>query len=131
MKALQDLEKYLSKTNIAGKHILLGTMFDFINHSINCQLVPNQDQDRWMVLLQKHGERLLKGLPKEATLTPDIIDQVTSFIDENYMLDIGIGLLAEQFNITPNYFSTRHFARLFAEQFGCLPSEYRDSFKHH
>jgi len=68
MKALQDLEKYLSKTNIAGKHILLGTMFDFINHSINCQLVPNQDQDRWMVLLQKHGERLLKGLPKEATL---------------------------------------------------------------
>ena len=27
------------------------------------------------------------------------------------------------------YFSARHFARLFAEQFGCLPSEYRDRFK--
>jgi two-component system, response regulator YesN len=27
------------------------------------------------------------------------------------------------------YYSARHFARLFAEQFGCLPSEYRDRFK--
>lgn len=27
------------------------------------------------------------------------------------------------------YFSTRHFARLFAEQYGCLPSEYRDQYK--
>ena len=27
------------------------------------------------------------------------------------------------------YLSVRHFARLFAEQFGCLPSKYRDQFK--
>jgi len=27
------------------------------------------------------------------------------------------------------YFSVRHFARLFTEQFGCLPSEFRDRFK--
>jgi len=27
------------------------------------------------------------------------------------------------------YVSVRHFARLFAEQFGCLPSEFRDRFK--
>jgi two-component system response regulator YesN len=149
-------------------------MFDFINHSINCHLIPIQDRDRWIVLLQQHGEQLLKGLPRDATLTPDIIDQVTSFIDENYMLNIGIGQLAERFSITPNYlstlfhrkagtnfmsylkmvrmlkakelltdpnvqiqqvaeqvgyFSTRHFARLFTEQFGCLPSEYRGKFK--
>jgi two-component system, response regulator YesN len=174
VRSLQDLEKYLSKANIAGKHILMDTMFDFINHSINCHLIPIQDRDRWIVLLQQHGEQLLKGLPRDATLTPDIIDQVTSFIDENYMLNIGIGQLAERFSITPNYlstlfhrkagtnfmsylkmvrmlkakelltdpnvqiqqvaeqvgyFSTRHFARLFTEQFGCLPSEYRGKFK--
>ncbi|HLO31742.1 MAG TPA: helix-turn-helix transcriptional regulator, partial [Anaerolineales bacterium] len=29
------------------------------------------------------------------------------------------------------YFSTRHFARLFAEHYGCLPSEYRDKYKTH
>jgi two-component system response regulator YesN len=90
------------------------------------------------------------------------------------MFDVGIGQIAEQFHITPNYLSalfhkktgtnfmsylkwvrmlkakelltdpniqiqqvaeqvgyssTRHFARLFTEQFGCLPSEYRDNFK--
>ena len=57
-------------------------------------------------MLQQHGEKLLKGLPRDETLSPDIIDQVTAYIDENYMLDVGIGQLAEQFNITPNYLST-------------------------
>jgi two-component system response regulator YesN len=181
MKALQDLEKFLSRAGIGDNHLLLGAVFDFINRSINSQLVLNQDRERWLAVLQGHGERLLKGLPRDEVLRdeipiPDIIDQVTAFIAENYMLAIGIGQLAEQFNITPNYlstlfhrktgitfmgylkkvrmlkakelltdpniqvqqaaeqvgyFSTRHFARLFAEQFGCLPSEYRDSFKTH
>jgi len=176
MKAIRDLEKYLSKADIAGKNNLLDTMIDFINHSIDCQLIPDQDKDRWVIQLRQHSEHLLKRLPQDETLVPDIIDQVTSFIDENYMLNIGIGQLAEQFNITPNYlstlfhrkastnfmsylknvrmlkakellidpniqiqqvaeqvgyFSTRHFARLFTEQFGCLPSDYRDSFKIH
>jgi two-component system response regulator YesN len=27
------------------------------------------------------------------------------------------------------YISARHFARLFAEYFGCLPSEYRDNLR--
>ncbi len=176
IKALQDVEKFLSNANIAGKGVLLDAMFTFINRSINCQLGLNRDRDRWTTLLHQHGEQLLKGRPKEETLNPDIVDQVISFIDDNYMLDIGIGQIAEQFNITPNYLSTlfhrkagtnfmsylkmvrmlkakelftdpniqvqqvaeqvgylstRHFARLFAEQFGCLPSEYRDSLKNH
>jgi two-component system response regulator YesN len=176
MKALQDLEKHVSVAKNIGKYILHGTWFDFINHSINSQLVLNQDRDRWMTMLQLHGEQLLKGLPGDETQNLDIIGQVTAYIDENYMLNVGIGQIAEQFNITPNYLSTlfhkkagtnfmsylkmvrmlkarelltdpniqiqqvaeqvgylstRHFARLFAEQFGCLPSEYRDSFKRH
>jgi AraC-like DNA-binding protein/CheY-like chemotaxis protein len=176
MRAWQDLEKYLSVANEARKYISPGTVFDFINHSVNSRLSLDQDRDRWLARLRQHGEQLLKGSPRDAALTPDIIDQVTAYIDENYMLDIGIGQIAEQFNITPNYLSTlfhrkagtnfmsylkmvrmhkarelltdpniqiqqvaeqvgylstRHFARLFAEQFGCLPSEYRDSFKRH
>jgi two-component system response regulator YesN len=39
--------------------------------------------------------------------------------------DVQIQRVAEQVG----YFSARHFSRLFAEQFGCLPSEYRDRFK--
>jgi two-component system response regulator YesN len=37
--------------------------------------------------------------------------------------DVHIQHVAEQVG----YISARHFARLFAEHFGCLPSEYRDS----
>jgi two-component system response regulator YesN len=40
--------------------------------------------------------------------------------------NIQIQQVAEQVG----YFSARHFARLFSEQFGCLPSEYRDRLKH-
>ncbi|MGE5223511.1 MAG: response regulator transcription factor [Omnitrophica WOR_2 bacterium] len=175
-KSLQDIEKYLSRVNIADRHILLDTLFNFTNCSIHSHLEPNRDRSRWIVLLQQHGEQLKKRLPRDEILNPDIIDQVTTYVDRNYMHDIGIGQMAEQFNITPNYlstlfhrkiginfmsylkkvrmlkakelltdpniqvqqvaeqvgyFSTRHFARLFFEQFGCLPSEYRDSHKNH
>jgi two-component system response regulator YesN len=39
--------------------------------------------------------------------------------------NIQIQQVAEQVG----YYSARHFARLFAEQFGCLPSEYRERLK--
>jgi two-component system response regulator YesN len=39
--------------------------------------------------------------------------------------NIHIQEVAEQVG----YFSARHFARLFTEHFGYLPSEYRDRFK--
>jgi two-component system response regulator YesN len=41
--------------------------------------------------------------------------------------NIPIHQVAEQVG----YFSPRHFARLFAEHYGCLPSEYRDRHKIH
>jgi two-component system response regulator YesN len=41
--------------------------------------------------------------------------------------NIQIHQVAEQVG----YFSARHFARLFAEHYGCLPSEYRDRHKVH
>ena len=39
--------------------------------------------------------------------------------------NIQVHQVAEQVG----YFSPRHFARLFAEHYGCLPSEYRDRHK--
>ncbi len=176
MKALQDLEKYLTKSNLSGKRLFLNAMPDFFQRSVHCKLVPGQEFKRWIAVLRQHGELMLKGAAGDETFSRDMINQVTSFVDDNYMLDIGIGQIAEQLNITPNYLSTlfhkktgtnfmsylknvrlfkakelltgsniqiqqvaeqvgylstRHFARLFSEQFGCLPSEYRDSFKKH
>ena len=129
-----------------------------------------------MNVLRIHGEPLLNETTREEIQSSDLIAQVTAFVDRNYMDNIGIGQIAEQLNITPNYlsalfhkktginfmgylkkirmlkakelladpniqiqqvaervgyFSARHFARLFAETFGCLPSEYRDSYKSH
>ena len=36
----------------------------------------------------------------------DIVSQVISFVDQNYIFDIGIGQIARQLHITPNYLST-------------------------
>jgi two-component system response regulator YesN len=41
--------------------------------------------------------------------------------------NVQIHQVAEQVG----YFSTRHFARLFAEHYGYLPSEYRDKHRSH
>jgi len=174
MKALQHLEKFLASPHIAGNSSLFKALADFIDCSMNCQLTAQQDPRQWVHALQRHGDRLLNETYKDEIQSTDIIDQVISYIDQNYMSDVGIGQIAERFFITPNYlstlfhkktggtfmsylknirmlkakellvdpniqvqqvaervgyFSARHFARLFAEQFGCLPSEYRDRFK--
>jgi two-component system response regulator YesN len=174
MKALQKFEKFWSSVKDADKHYPVNALADFYNHSLNCKLPPRQDVAQVVEILQHHGEQLLNELPNDELEGTDLIDKMVKFIDENFMLDTGIGQIAERLNITPNYlstlfhkktgtnfmsylknvrlhkakelltdpniqiqqvaeqvgyFSTRHFARLFYEQFGQLPSEYRDHFK--
>jgi len=174
MKALQRLEKFLPGTYLADNSTLLKALSDFFYRSMNCQLAMEQSLRQWMQVLQRHGEHLLNETPQDEIQSIDVIDQVISFIEQNYRSDVSIGQIAERFYITPNYlstlfhkktgvnfmsylkkirmlkarelladpniqiqqvaeqvgyFSARHFARLFTEQFGCLPSEYRDRSK--
>jgi len=174
MKALQQLEKFSLKMGVAEHSGLIKAVADFFGYSIGCQLALNQSLTAWMQTLQQYGERLLHEMSKDEAQSADVVDQVISFVDENYMRDVGIGQIADRLGITPNYlstlfhkktginfmsylkrarmlkakelltdpniqiqkvaervgyFSARHFARLFAEQFDCLPSEYRDRLK--
>jgi two-component system response regulator YesN len=173
-KALQNLEQTLTKTGIDRSPSLKKAISAFFRRSIRCVLEMDQDLASWIEALRHHGERMLNEMPKEEISSADITQQVLKFVDENYRQDIGIGQIAEQLNITPNYLSTlfhkrtgmtfmshlkqvrllkakellsdpslqvqqvaervgylssRHFSRLFAEQFGCHPSEYRDRLK--
>jgi two-component system, response regulator YesN len=174
IKALQQLEKFSLHTPIPENSILTKTAADFLSRSVNCRLPSTLGIKQWKGALQQHAEGLLDETAKDEIQGIDLIDQVISFIDENYPANIGIGQIAERLNITPNYlstlfhkktginfmsylkrirmlkakemladpniqiqqvaervgyFSARHFSRLFAEHYGCLPSEYRDRLK--
>lgn len=174
IKALERLKKSLRNMDAKIQKRYIANMTDFINRSIGCQLNAEQDPKQWVQTLEQYDQLFPTNLPKDETQNTDVIDQVMAFVDENFMSNIGIGQIAEQLNITPNYlstlfhkktgvnfmtylkkirmlkakelladpniqvhqvakqvgyFSTRHFARLFAEHYGCLPSEYRDKHK--
>jgi len=174
MKAVQQLERVLSDASFWRNGSAMKELGNTFYRGMGCQIPAGQIQKPWVRSLQQHGERLLSDMPRDELQTVDMVNQVIAFLDKNYMRDISIGQIADQFNITPNYLSTlfhkktgtnfmnylkrtrmlkakellsdpniqvqqvaekvgyasaRHFARLFAEQFDCLPSEYRDRHK--
>ena len=176
IRALERLKRSFQTANLKLGLRPLENMVDFLNRSIGCQLKVDQNPKQWMQVLEQYDLLFPANLPKEESQTPDLVDQVIAFVDEHFMSNIGIGQIAEQLNITPNYlstlfhkkmginfmaylkkirmlkakelltnpnlpvhqvakqvgyYSTRHFARLFAEHYGCLPSEYRDKHKAH
>jgi len=176
IKALERLKKSIQKVDFKIQNRQSENMIGFINCSIGCQLPIDQDPKQWVQILEQYDQLFPANLPKDESQNTDVIGQVIAFMDENYGSNIGIGQIAEQLNITPNYLSTlfhkkiginfmtylkkirmlkakellsdpniqvhqvakqvgylstRHFARLFAEHYGCLPSEYRDKPKGH
>ncbi len=174
IQALERLKKSLQKESFKPQDRQMENMVDFINRSVGCQLAADQSPKQWVKMLEQYDVLFPASLSKDEMQNTDIVDQVIAFVDEHFMSNIGIGQIAEQLKITPNYlstlfhrktginfmaylkkvrmlkakellvdpniqvhqvarqvgyFSTRHFARLFAEHYGCLPSEYRDRYK--
>lgn len=79
---------------------------DFICCSTRCQVMPNQSLKVWIQLLEEYGEQILVENPREDSQSPDTIGQVISYVDQHYMHDIGIGQIAKELHLTPNYLST-------------------------
>ena len=176
IKALESLKKSFQKEifNIPDRQ--KEPIVAFINQSLGCQLTADQTPKQWIEMLEQYDKLFPVHLPEDELQNTDIVDQVIAFIHENFMTNIGIGQIAEQLNITPNYLSTlfhrktginfmaylkkirmlrakellmnpniqvhqvaeqvgyfspRHFARLFVEHYGFLPSEYRNKHKVH
>jgi two-component system response regulator YesN len=176
IKALERLKKSLQQESFKTLDRQVENVADFINRSIGCQLTTSQSPKQWVQMLEQYEVLFPTILTKDELPITDIVDQVIAFVDEHFMSNIGIGQIAEQLKITPNYlstlfhrktginfmaylkkirmlkakelltdpnvqihqvakqvgyFSTRHFARLFAEHYGCLPSEYRERHRSH
>lgn len=169
-KAVEGFQKALRHINT---DLPLAALASFLSQALGIDLPINLDVKTLTELLYSHGDSLLTDRLGDDTML-DLVAQVKTFIDANYSLNIGIGQIANQLKVTPNYLSTlfhrktgttfmnylkrirmlraqellldpslqiqqiaervgyysaRHFARLFAEQFGCLPSDYREGLR--
>lgn len=121
--------------------------------------------------MKELGEQLLLKNGEQAS-PADLVDQVIRYVENHYMHNIGLNLIAEELNVTPSYlstlfhrktgitfvkyvtrlrmlkakelltgtnlqirevaervgyYSTRHFTKLFVEQVGMYPSDFRKS----
>jgi len=106
IKTLQNCARFIGDTAPVDNSNLRKALADFLYCSTQCQVLPNQSLKAWIQMLEEYGEQMLAENPKEDSPGADVIGQVVSFVDQHYMHDIGIGQIAEQLHITPNYLST-------------------------
>ncbi|MFC5450081.1 response regulator transcription factor [Paenibacillus aestuarii] len=64
------------------------------------------DTEKWFAALLSHGEKMLSERSPDEKLQGDWIQLVIQYVNHNYMNDIGIGQIAGEFNVTPNYLSS-------------------------
>lgn len=141
----------------------------FLCTSLGCELETGGQIHLWAKSLQSVQESRLAEKAQTELSQNDLIQRVLNYVNSNYMNDIGIGQIAHDMDVTPNYlsslfhkktgkkfmkylthirmvkakelfltkpglkvqevaeqvgyYSTRHFTRLFLEQFDCYPSE--------
>jgi len=76
----------------------------FLKATIGVREAADAPEELWRSALRDIGESLHgdEGAPK----AEELADQVESYVQANYMRDIGIGQIAEHLGVTPNYLSS-------------------------
>jgi two-component system response regulator YesN len=119
VKALQHCARTLREAAPAGEGLPKKALADFIRCSTGCPVMPHQSLKTWIRQLEAHGERTMLEAAREDSRSADVVGQVIAYVDKHYMHDIGIGQIAEQLHITPNYLSS-----LFHKKTGATFMEY-------
>ncbi|MEC0092694.1 response regulator transcription factor [Paenibacillus macquariensis] len=77
-----------------------------LNVSLGCRLEGNQSMDQWMKSLESVQESRLAEQSLAELSQGDLIQRVQNYVNMNYMNDIGIGQIASDMDVTPNYLSS-------------------------
>ncbi len=110
LKAIEALDKTLSNSAPAAVSVQKA-MMRFLKYSLDYQsdVIPDDrllDEHPLIEKLNCLGDKLLAAKQKTGVSPADIVNQVTAFVENNYMHDIGLAQIAYSFNITPNYLSS-------------------------
>lgn len=168
LAVIESLQSVLPITGLSFESTSLQNIRHFLKCAINFQPSSDPGTHQWFQKLKEWSDQLL--IAKQSDGLGDIADQVTIYIEKNYMRNIGIAQIAYSLGITPNYlsalfhkstgttfvkyitrirmskakellmdsndevqqvarqvgyFSSRHFSKLFKQQFNCYPSEFQ------
>jgi two-component system, response regulator YesN len=100
IKAVEQIGYYLSSNSLGADAIKP------FYRSLQCccpktDLNPKSNLSSIIEILKESGQTKLNANSK----TGDLVDQTISFINDNYMKDIGIAQIASRLDVTPNYLS--------------------------
>jgi two-component system response regulator YesN len=105
-KSVSELEALIQKTDLLSTETIRKSIIRFIRYTLGAAISEKATDEQWIQELKIYGENFLRMKKPKDHGSADLIKQVTRYIEEHYMDDIGIGLIASQLNVTANYLST-------------------------
>lgn len=105
-KSVGELEAFIQKTDLLSAPNIRESIILFMCHSLGTTISQTSTDRQWLQELKNYGEHFLREKKPKDHGSTDLIKQVIHYIEEHYMDDVGIGLIASQLNVTANYLST-------------------------
>ncbi|MEK4344094.1 response regulator [Paenibacillus sp. FSL P4-0184] len=102
LKHLEPLMKSLAHEDPKALEHLL----ESLNISLGCKLEFTMPIDQCMKVLQSVQENRLAEESQVELTQGDLVQRVLHYVNLNYMKDIGIGQIAMDMDVTPNYLSS-------------------------
>lgn len=99
---LKQINKELTSSIIMQNTSMKNNICEFLKYSMNFELEIGDNLKGWIDALYIHGEHSIQD---SEVNNISYIDEVINFISENYMSDIGINIIANNLNLSPNYLS--------------------------
>lgn len=116
---IEELKKIFAKRSIDSPQIR-HAIAEFIFVSLEIPVDVHFSPQSLLEALMNQGEILLKQIAsKDKQQYVDLATKVCSIVEKHYMEDIGIGKIAEQLFVTPNYLSS-----IFRQKVGITFMEY-------
>lgn len=102
---VNELEALLQHSNVIDFTQTRQAIRLFISYAAGLSLPEAFTAQQLVGALRQHGEHVLQGRCTKETNSADLVNQVIQYIEQHYMDDIGIGLIAGQLNVSANYLS--------------------------
>ncbi|TJY40670.1 response regulator [Cohnella pontilimi] len=78
----------------------------FVRTTVGARVQESMQVDEWFHALSAVGDKMLASEAGGSASQESIVQRVIRYVDLHYMEEIGIGKLAEEFGLTPNYLSS-------------------------
>lgn len=105
-KSVSELEALILKTDLLSAEAIRVSIIRFIRYTLGADIPLTATDQQWLQELKNYGENFLREKKPKDHGSAGLIKQVIDYIEEHYMDDVGIGLIAAQLNVTANYLST-------------------------